>query len=55
MTKDGRPVAVLAPRDAMSRSAIGFARVEIKGDLNLPSLEWTFDAENLKRSKKRGR
>ena len=55
ITKDGRPVAVLAPRDAMSRSAIGFARVEIKGDLNLPSFEWTFDAENLKPSKKRGR
>ena len=32
ITKDGEPVAVLAPRDSLGRSATGFARVEVKGD-----------------------
>ena len=55
ITKDGEPVAVLAPRDSLGRSATGFARVEVKGDLELPDSPWTYDVENLKGPRKRRR
>jgi prevent-host-death family protein len=47
ITKDGEPVAVLAPRDSLGRAATGFARVEVKGELDLPESDWTYDVENL--------
>ena len=51
ITKAGQPVATLAPHNASSRPATGFARVEVKGALELPAGEWTYDVENLKRKK----
>lgn len=48
ITKDGQPVAVLAPRGTWERKATGFARVEIRGPLELPEGEWTHDVENLR-------
>lgn len=55
ITKDGEPVAVLAPRESISRPVTGFARVEVKGDLELPSSTWTYDVENLPDARKRRR
>jgi prevent-host-death family protein len=48
ITKAGQPVATLAPSGRSSRSATGFARVEVKGSLDLPAGDWTYDIENLK-------
>jgi len=53
ITKDGEPVAILSPHKAWNRAATGFARVEVKGRLDLPTGGWTFDLPNLKRSRKR--
>ena len=53
ITKDGEPVAVLAPRDSLGRTATGFGRVEIKGDLQLNDAPWTYDLDNLKGPRKR--
>jgi prevent-host-death family protein len=53
ITKDGEPVAVLSPRQGLNQAATGFARVEVKGSLDLPSAPWTYDVENLKRGRKR--
>ncbi len=53
ITKDGEPVAILSPHGAWNRGATGFARVEIKGDLNAPAEGWTFDVENIKPRRKR--
>lgn len=47
ITKDGQPVAILSPRDTWVRRATGFARVQIKGSLELPSNTWTYDLDNL--------
>lgn len=47
ITKDGKPVAILSPRDAWARGATGFARVEVRGTLELPSAIWSYDVENL--------
>ncbi len=55
ITKDGQPVAVLAPRESLGRSATGFARVEVKGSLELQDEPWTYDVENLKGKRKRRR
>ncbi len=55
ITKDGQPVAVLAPRDNVARPVTGFARVDVKGDLDLPSSDWTYDVENLPGGRKRRR
>ena len=55
ITKDGEPVAVLAPRESLARPTTGFARVEIKGDLELHEAPWTYDVENLKGGRKRRR
>ena len=53
ITKDGRPVAILAPRQALNQPATGFARVDVKGELELPSSDWTYDVDNLRRPKRR--
>jgi prevent-host-death family protein len=53
ITKDGAPVAVLSPHGAWSRGATGFARVDIKGGLDAPVGDWTFDVANLKPRRKR--
>jgi prevent-host-death family protein len=53
ITKDGEPVAVLSPHKSWNRAATGFARVEVKGRLELPAGEWTYDVPNLRRSRKR--
>jgi prevent-host-death family protein len=55
ITKDGAPVAVLAPRDHWTRRATGFARITIKGELELPPGDWTYDIENLKPTARRRR
>jgi prevent-host-death family protein len=55
ITKDGDPVAVLAPRATWDRKVTGFARVEVKGPLELPADQWTYDVENLSATKKRSR
>jgi prevent-host-death family protein len=52
ITKDGEPVAVLAPHRAYNRGATGFARVEVKGTLELPAEKWTYDLANLKTKRK---
>ena len=48
ITKAGQPVALLAPHNASSRPATGFARVEVKGALELPEVQWSHDLDNLK-------
>ncbi len=53
ITKDGEPVAVLAPRATWERRATGFARVEVHGDLELPAEHWTYDRENVKAVKRK--
>ena len=55
ITKDGEPVAVLAPRATWDRKVTGFARIEIQGPLELPADQWTYDLENLSSAKKRSR
>jgi prevent-host-death family protein len=55
ITKGGRPVALLTPRAGPDRAATGFARVEVKGNLDLPAAAWSYDVENLKALKKRKR
>jgi prevent-host-death family protein len=55
ITKDGKPVAMLAPRGGLNQSPTGFGRVEVKGDLELPPAPWTYDVENLKPARKRKR
>jgi prevent-host-death family protein len=55
ITKDGEPVAVLAPCESLGRAATGFGRVEVKGDLELPVSPWSYDVENLKAPRKRRR
>jgi len=55
ITKDGDPVAVLAPRATWDRKVTGFARIEVKGPLELPADQWTYDIENLSAAKKRSR
>jgi prevent-host-death family protein len=52
ITKDGKAVAVLAPRAGLNQSPTGFGRVVVKGDLNVPATPWTYDVENLKPLKK---
>jgi prevent-host-death family protein len=52
ITKNGEPVATLAPCKGAKRPATGFGRVEIRGSLELPAEEWTLDLGNLKRSKR---
>jgi prevent-host-death family protein len=47
ITKDGEPVAVLAPFGTWSRKVTGFARIEVRGDLELPAGDWTYDVGNL--------
>lgn len=47
ITKDGEPVAILSPYGAWKRGATGFARVAVKGSLDLPAGDWTYDAGNL--------
>jgi prevent-host-death family protein len=51
ITKAGQPVAMLAPHNASARPATGFARVEVKGALELPEGQWTYDVDNLKRKR----
>jgi prevent-host-death family protein len=53
ITKDGEPVAVLAPRDTWNLGATGFGRVEMRGPLELPTSEWSYDLENLRARGKR--
>jgi len=53
ITKDGEPVAVLSPHKAWNRPATGFARVVVKGSLELPHGDWTYDLPNLRRRHKR--
>jgi prevent-host-death family protein len=55
ITKDGEPVAVLAPRATWDRKVTGFARIEVKGPLELPADQWTYDVENLSAAKKHSR
>ena len=55
ITKDGAPVAVLAPRETFNRAPTGFGRVEVKGSLELPDAPWTYDIVNLKTRGKRKR
>jgi prevent-host-death family protein len=55
ITKDGKAVATLAPRAGLNQSPTGFARVEVKGGLDLPEAPWTFDLENLRSPRKRRR
>jgi prevent-host-death family protein len=55
ITKDGKAVAMLAPRSGLNQSPTGFARIEVKGDLDLPVAPWTYDVENLKPARKRKR
>jgi prevent-host-death family protein len=55
ITKDGEPVAVLAPRESFGRAATGFGRIVVKGDLELHDAPWTYDLENLKGARKRRR
>ena len=55
ITKDGNPVAVLAPRATWDRKVTGFARVDVKGPLELSADQWTYDVENLSATKKRSR
>jgi len=55
ITKDGEPVAILSPRGAWSRGATGFARIEVRGSLDIPSADETYDAENLKSARVRKR
>jgi prevent-host-death family protein len=53
ITKDGEPVAVLSPHKAWNRPATGFARVVVKGSLELPDATWTYDLPNLRPKRKR--
>ncbi len=53
ITKDGEPVAVLAPSGTWDRKVTGFARIEILGDLELPPDAWTHDVENLRPKRRR--
>jgi antitoxin (DNA-binding transcriptional repressor) of toxin-antitoxin stability system len=53
ITKDGEPVALLSPRGIWNQKATGFARVEVRGSLELPTSEWTYDIENLSRRARR--
>ena len=53
ITKGGEAVALLSPRHAELRSATGFGRVAVKGALELPAGEWTYDVANLKPRKRR--
>lgn len=55
ITKGGTPVAVLSPRDRANRPTTGFARIEIKGSLDVPAQAWTHDVANLKLPKKKRR
>jgi prevent-host-death family protein len=55
VTKAGKPVAVLAPRGGSSRPVTGFARVEIRGSLDLPAQPWTFDVENVSKRRRPSR
>ncbi len=55
ITKDGDPVAVLAPRATWDRKVTGFARILVKGPIELPADQWTYDVENLPAAKKRSR
>lgn len=55
ITKDGNVVAVLGPRDTYSRRATGFARIEVRGELELSVGDWTYDVENLKAQKSRAK
>ena len=45
--KGGRPVAILGPRDLRTRKPTGFARVEVRGSLDLPAQDWSYDLDNL--------
>ena len=53
ITKGGKPVAILSPSKSASRPTTGFARVDIKGSLELPAGAWTYDVDNLRPKKKR--
>jgi prevent-host-death family protein len=55
ITKDGKPVAMLAPRGGLNQSPTGFGRVDVKSELELPPVPWTYDVENLKPTRKRRR
>jgi prevent-host-death family protein len=49
ITKGGKAVALLSPRNNASRPTTGFARVQVKGSLELPSQDFTYDVENLRK------
>jgi prevent-host-death family protein len=53
ITKGGAPVAILSPSRTVERPATGFARVEIRGSLEVPAIGWTYDVGNLKPRRKR--
>ena len=55
ITMDGEPVAVLAPCATWDRKVTGFARIEVKGPLELPAAQWTYDTENLSAARTRSR
>ena len=48
ITKDGEPVALLSPRGLWNHGVTGFSRIKVKGELDLPPQDWTYDVENLK-------
>lgn len=47
ITKDGKPVALLSPFVTTAPKATGFARLEVRGDLETGTEEWSHDLENL--------
>ena len=53
ITKDGEPVAVLAPSGAWNRGVTGFAKIDVQGAMDAPDDGWTYDVENLKRPRKK--
>ena len=45
ITKGGKPVAILSPSRAAALPATGFARIDIKGSLEVPPAGWTYDID----------
>jgi prevent-host-death family protein len=52
ITKGGEAVAILSPKRAAPPPVTGFARVTVKGSLELPAGQFTYDVENLKPRRK---
>ena len=52
ITKGGQAVAILSPKRAATRPVTGFARITVKGSLELPAGQFTYDVENLNRPRK---